>query len=40
MIDTYNLYISDFDICDPRSGQFRDLAIISQWGKIQIVPIE
>ena len=38
--DTYNLYISDFHICDQRSGQFRDLTIISQWAKIQIVPIE
>ena len=41
IIDTYNLYISDFFyICDQRSGQFRDLTIISQWAKMQIVPIE
>ena len=29
-----------FYICHQRSGQFRDLTIISQWAKIQIVPIE
>ena len=40
VIDTYNFCISDFDICHQRSGQFRDLTIISQWAKIQIVPIE
>ena len=34
---TYNLHISDFFyIGDLRSGQFRDLPIISQWGKIQM----
>ena len=40
VIDTYNLHISDFYICHQRSGQFRDLTIISQWAKIQFVPIE
>ena len=41
VIDTYNLYILDFFyICHQRSGQFRDLTIISQWAKIQIVPTE
>ena len=36
---TYNLYISDFVIGDLRSGQFRDLPIISQWGKTQVPQI-
>ena len=29
-----------FDIGDLRSGQFRDLPIISQWEKIQILLIQ
>ena len=33
---TYNFYISDFlYIRDLRSGHFRDLSIISQWGKLK-----
>ena len=38
---TYNLYTSDFFFCtgDLRSGQFRDLPIISQWGKNQMAQI-
>ena len=31
-----NLYISDFYICDLRSGQFRDLSIISLWGNLEM----
>ena len=31
-----NLYILDFYIRDLRSGQFRDLAMLSQWAKFQL----
>ena len=34
LLNTYSLYISDFlYTSDLRLGQFRDLLIISQWGK-------
>ena len=36
-IGTYKMYISFFDICDLRSGLFRDLPIISQWTKIKLL---
>ena len=32
--DTYKFLSRIFDICHQRSGQFRDLTIISQWAKI------
>ena len=35
VVGTYKTYISDFYICDPRSGHFHDL--ISQWAKINSV---
>ena len=35
-LQSYNLYISYFYIGDIRSGHFRDLPIISQWGKNSI----
>ena len=38
-VHTYNLCISDFEIVSKRSGQFRDLPIISQLGKAQIPQI-
>ena len=36
VINTYKMYILDFDIGDLRSGHFCDLPIISQWAKIKL----